>query len=161
MKKLKLTMRVMAIPTELKSGGRFGANHTIITRPMVYTAMQQGVVTRLKTCPTRFTSIRHTVAKYFSRRITAGSLPPDDERSVMSKIPEDESYFEHCLLTAVCMCLKARLIFSKWPSTLIDGGRFLRDVDKEAFRSLISDLYDSVAADCGGEKNLELINALG
>ena len=67
MKKLGITMRIQANPTEAKVWSTFGANVTNIPMTDVFTAMQQGVVDAVENSPDIMYNYKiHEVAKYFS-----------------------------------------------------------------------------------------------
>ena len=165
MKNLGVTMRIQANPTEATVWTTFGANITNMPMTDVFTAMQQGTVDAVENSPEIMYNYKiHEVAKYFTateHNWYFASVIASDK--LWDKIPAE---YQDAVRTAFLDA--GQKIIEITPETqqaAIDklteeGAVITYDVDKEAFRSMISSLYDEVAAANGAEALLKAANDL-
>lgn len=164
-KKLGLKIRVQANPTESKVWSAFGGNPTNMPMPEVFTAMQQGVVSAVENAPDLLYQYKiHEVAKYFSatdHNWYVATLLMSDK--TWNKIPEDlKTIVKGTIEDAGKHILDVTLDFqAKAIKDLENTGAVITtDVNKEAFRSLIVELYDEVAKANSAEDILKAINEI-
>jgi tripartite ATP-independent transporter DctP family solute receptor len=164
MKNLGITMRIQSNPTEAAVWSTFGANVTNMPMTDVFTAMQQGVVDAVENSPEIMYNYKiQENAKYFSATehnwyfatVMAGD-------SIWERIPEE--YHEAVKKAFLDAGEKVIEITPETQQVAIDklaeeGAIITYDVDKEAFKNMIYDLYESVAAENGAEALLEACNA--
>lgn len=164
MKSLGITMRIQSNPTEAAVWSAFGANVTNMPMTDVFTAMQQGVVDSVENSPEIMYNYKiHENAKYFSATehnwyfatVMAGD-------SMWERIPEE--YHEAVKKAFLDAGQKIIEITPETQQVAIDkleeeGAIITYNVDKEAFKAMIADLYGSVAAENGAEALLEACNA--
>ncbi len=164
MKNLGITMRIQSNPTEAAVWSAFGANVTNMPMTDVFTAMQQGVVDAVENSPEIMYNYKiHENAKYFSvteHNWYFASVIAGD--SMWDRIPEE--YHEAVKQAFLDAGEKIIEITPETQQVAIDkleeeGAIITYDVDKEAFKSMISDLYESVAAENGAEALLAACNA--
>jgi len=164
MKKLGITMRIQSNPTEATVWSTFGANVTNMPMTDVFTAMQQGVVDSVENSPEIMYNYKiQENAKYFSATehnwYFATVIASD---SMWDKIPEE---YQDAVRTAFLDAGKKILeITPETQQVAIDkleseGAIITYDVDKDAFRNMIVDLYEDVAAENGAEELLKVCNA--
>lgn len=164
MKSLGVTMRIQSNPTEAKVWSSFGANVTNMPMTDVFTAMQQGVVDAVENSPEIMYNYKiHEVAKYFSATehnwYFASVIASD---TLWDKIPAE---YQDAVKTAFLDA--GQKIIEITPETqqvaidkLVEEGAVITyDVDKAAFKEMITDLYESVAAENNAEDLLEACNA--
>lgn len=164
MKNLGITMRIQSNPTEAAVWSTFGANVTNMPMTDVFTAMQQGVVDAVENSPEIMYNYKiHENAKYFSATehnwYFATVMASD---SIWDRIPGE--YHEAVKKAFLDAGEKIIEITPETQQEAIDklaeeGAVITYDVDKEAFKSMISDLYESVAEENGAEALLEACNA--
>lgn len=164
MKNLGITMRIQSNPTEAKVWSAFGANVTNMPMTDVFTAMQQGVVDSVENSPEIMYNYKiHEVAKYFSateHNWYFASVIASDK--LWDKIPAE---YQEAVRTAFLDAGKKIIeITPEVQQVAIDkleaeGAVITYDVDKAAFKSMIADLYDQVAAENGAEALLAACSA--
>lgn len=161
---LKLSMRIQANPIESEVWSSYGASPVNMPMPEVFSAMKQGVVDAVENAPDiLYTQNLHEVAQYFSETdhsfYVAVVLMSD---AAWEKIPEDlqpivievfEDAGQHVLDVS-------REFHEKAVEGLKEGGAIVTQVDKEAFREPLIELYDKVAKDVEAEDLLEAIRGL-
>ncbi|SHH87201.1 TRAP transporter substrate-binding protein [Cognatishimia maritima] len=164
MKALELRMRVQGNPIEAEVWGGYGANPVNMPMPEVVAAMRQGVVQAVENAPDiLYTYKIHEAAKYLSRTdhsfYVALVLMGDD---AMDKIPEDlKPAVKEAFATAGQQLLDESVAAQERAvEGLVAEGAIITEVDKEAFRAPLGDLYDRVAKGAGAEDILSAIQGL-
>ncbi len=164
MKALDLRMRVQGNPIEAEVWGGYGAAPTNMPMPEVVAAMRQGVVQAVENAPDiLYTYKIHEAAKYLSRTdhsfYVAIVLMGDD---ALAKIPEEmQPAVREAFSNAGQMLLdEAIAAQEKAVEGLVAEGAVITEVDKEAFRAPLGDLYERVAKESDAEDILEAVKGL-
>lgn len=164
MERLGLRMRVQGNPIEAEVWGGYGASPVNMPMPEVVAAMRQGVVQAVENAPDiLYTYKIHEAAKYLSRTdhsfyvalVLMGN-------AAMDKIPEDlRPAVKEAFATAGQQLLdEAVTAQERAVEGLVAEGAIITEVDKEAFRAPLGDLYDRVAKEVGAEDLLTAIQGL-
>ncbi len=156
-KKLGLKIRVQANPIENKVWTEFGGTPVHMPMPEVFTAIQQGVCHGAENAPDLLYHYKiYEVAKYLSRTEHSWYVAtlvlsektwdkiPEDLRPVVMEVFEESGQF---VIDAVPEFEDKAVSKLRKEDIVI-----VEDVDKEAFREKIMDLYDEVAEESGAEE---------